>query len=131
MRITVLLLVLSCGLFGEIHFICTSALKSSLFEERKREYLRNLNALRSYGYDPWIIEATNIDHSFFDEVSSRVLYPRNHGPGSWSIGVHEARSIDACLPFLSFADEDVVIKMTGRYWMYDPTFIHTILEIRV
>ena len=88
-----LLLLLSCQLcFAEIHVIYTSALLPAKFELRKEEYLASLAQLRSYGLEPWIIEATNIHSSFFDELLTQVLYPQRHIEGLRNKGVNETLS---------------------------------------
>lgn len=122
-----LLLLLACTpLFSQIHVVMTTAQLAIRYEERKAEYLRSFNAVKSYGFDPWIIEATNIKTSFFDEISKQVLYPQRHNDFLKNKGVNETMSIRASLPHLPFKDDDIVIKLTGRYYLYDRSFINFI-----
>lgn len=73
-RFCILFLVFALPLYGQIHVIMTSALINTQYEWRKAEYLNAVNAIKSYGFDPWILEATHITSSFFDAISGRVLY---------------------------------------------------------
>ncbi|HSX26199.1 MAG TPA: hypothetical protein VLE89_04240 [Chlamydiales bacterium] len=114
-------------LSAEIHVIYTSALIPRNFPARKGEYLRSFNALKNYGFDPWIIEATHIDHSFYNDISNRVLYPHQN-KYMHNLGANELLSIRTCFPHFSFADEDVVVKLTGRYWLFQPTLFKIIRE---
>lgn len=122
------LVLLTAKVFGAIQVIYTSAVIFNEFKERRKEYLLSLEALRSYQLEPWIIEATNVSHSFFDRESTQVLYPKQHDSKYSDKGINEILSIKACLSKLEFSDDDIVIKITGRYWLYDSLFIDTILQ---
>ena len=113
-------------IFAQIHILFTSALISEQFDQRKEEYITSFQQLRSFGLDPWIIEATNTDRSFFDELSIRVLYPQVNKDSISNKGFNEMHSLFACLPYLDFDDNDIVIKITGRYLLKDRHFIDTI-----
>lgn len=117
--------LLSSG-FAQIRVIMTTAQMPVLYEERKEQYLRSFRAIRAYGFDPWVIEAKNITSSFFDELSRQVLYPQQHNEALRNKGLNETLSMLAALPYLPFDDEDIVIKLTGRYYLYDRFFIDTI-----
>lgn len=110
-------LCFNCYLYSspQIYVLYTSALLPKQFELRKQEYLKSFYTLISYGYEPWIIESTNIDNSFFDEISNRVLYPQKNVLSLRNKGVNEVMSIRASIPLLPFEDNDIVIKLTGRY----------------
>lgn len=121
-------LLFPCFVFSQIHVMVTSAQLRIRVEERTEEYLRCFYALKLYGFDPWIIEATNINSSLFDTLSKRVLYPQKHNDDLKNKGVNETMSMRACIPFLPFEDEDIVVKITGRYYLYDRTFFDIIKE---
>jgi hypothetical protein len=120
------LMLCSLPLFSQIHVIMTSAVLPFQYEERKAEYVRGIYAIKSYGITPWIIEATNINTSFLDNLGVHVLYPQKHNSTLRNKGVNETLSIRASIPFLPFNDEDIVIKLTGRYNLYDRSFINLI-----
>jgi hypothetical protein len=125
--VLMLLNMLGVSVFCEnVHVIYVSAVIENQAELRKSEYLKSFYALKSYGFDPWIIEAMNINHSFFDEISDKVFYPQKNNLTLKNQGVNEIISIKEILPLLPFEDEDIVIKLTGRYFLYDTFFIDTI-----
>ena len=110
----------------KIHLIFTSAILKDQFDLRRDEYLKSLQKLRSFGIEPWIIEATNISASFFDHVSNQVFYPQQHDYSASNKGINETVSIFATIPFLDFDDEDIVVKCTGRYFFHDSHFFDMI-----
>lgn len=113
---------------AQTHIIFTSALISEQYQLRKQEYKESLSSLKRLGMNPWIIESTPIKRSFFDKLSSQVLYPQTNDPTIQNIGVNEVMAIKKCIPFLPFNDEDIVIKLTGRYLLYDNFLLNTILQ---
>jgi hypothetical protein len=110
----------------QIHVIYTSALIPKQFEQRKQEYLKSFYQLKAFGFEPWIIEATKINSSFFDQITNQVLYPQTNDLTLRNKGVNETMSMRASLPYLHFADDDIVLKMTGRYFIKDRFFIDSI-----
>lgn len=110
----------------QIYVMMTTAVLPSQYELRKEEYLSGFYAIKSYGFEPWIIEATNTGSSFFDEISKQVLYPQKNNDLLRNKGVNETMSMRTSLPYLPFRDEDIVIKLTGRYLLYDRSFIDII-----
>ena len=130
-RLTMLLITALPALFSspKVHVILTSAIIKNQFGLRMVEYTNSIEQLRKLGIEPWIIEATNIRSSFFDKISDQVFYPQQHDDSQTNNkGINETRSIRACLPYLDFDDDDIVIKMTGRYFLKDRHFIDTILR---
>ncbi len=123
---SLLLLAASGHLIAEVHVIMTSALIDVDYERRKKEYSRGISTIQSYGFEPWIIEATPITSSFLDEITHQVLYPQTNNPSLRNKGVNETLSIRASRPYLPFGDEDIIIKITGRYWLYDRELIDII-----
>jgi hypothetical protein len=113
-------------LLSQVHILMTSALIPLQYEQRKQEYLKSFNIIRLFGFDPWIIESTNIDHSFFDQISNKVIYPQKNNLLLSNKGVNETMSLRASLSLLPFKDEDIVIKLTGRYFLYKRFFINLI-----
>ena len=73
-----LFLLLCCAGHAQIHMYWTTAVIDNQYDQRKEEYLRSFYQIKSFGIDPWIIEATNIQSSFFDSISQRVFYPQQH-----------------------------------------------------
>ena len=110
----------------QIHVLFTSALINRQYELRKEEYIKSVQQFRSLGFDPWIIEATNINASFYDEITNRVLYPNKNNLALRNKGVNELASLRESFSKLPFDDDDIVIKVTGRYFLKDSYFIDQI-----
>lgn len=123
-----LLLIVPALLLSEVHILYVSAVIPMQFEWRKQEYLESLEKLKSYGYEPWIIEATNVQSTYFDGLVQHVFYPNQNDLSLNNQGVNEARSIIPILELLPFDDEDIVVKLTGRYLLYERKFLDTLEE---
>lgn len=123
-----LMLFASSHLLGQVHVIMTTAQLPIRVEERTAEYLKSFWTIKSYGFEPWIIEATNTSSSLFDPIARHVLYPQRHNDSLKNKGVNETMSMRASLPYLPFEDDDIVIKLTGRYYLYSRDFIDFVEE---
>lgn len=115
------------ALQSEVHVMYTSALISNDYDKRKEEYLASIEAMRSYGYEPWIIEATNINSSFYDQLTDQIFYPQKNDSSLRNKGVNETMCMRGTLEHLPFQDEDIVVKLTGRYLLYKRDFL-TLIE---
>jgi len=106
----------------KIKIVFTAALIDNHFEERKLEYIKSLKTIKSFGYEPYIVEACKERPTFFDDYSCNVLYPNENLPDV-DKGVNEARSVLAICEHFNFKDDDMVVKITGRYCLQDDYFI--------
>lgn len=114
-------------LSNEVRVICTAALISQQFEERKHEYIHSLDVLTELGYEPFIIEACkNGGPTFLEEFSRNVCYSKVNNPKLKNKGVNEARSLLAGLNHFNFSEDDIVIKLTGRYHFTSENFIRIV-----
>ena len=98
-----------------INIIFTAALIDNQFEMRKSEYLYSLNRLKSWDYIPYIIESCRRS-SFFDNYSVPVCYAQVNDPNLRNKGVNEAKALQVGLDYFGFSDEDMIVKITGRYF---------------
>lgn len=114
----------------KVHIICTAALIDDDYEIRKNEYLTSLEILRNYGYhNPYIIESINENPpTFLNDYSKNVLYPNVNNPNLRNKGVNEAKSIAESFKRLSFHDDDMIIKITGRYFFKSDKFLKIVEE---
>lgn len=120
------LMTCSSHLSAKVQVMMTSATIEMDYKRRTEEYTKAIYAIKSYGIEPWVIECMPITHSFLDELSHQVLYPQSNDFSIKNKGVNEMKSIIASIPYLPFDDEDIVIKLTGRYWLYDRELIDLI-----
>jgi len=115
----------------KVRVILTSALIDKHFNERKAEYIKSLNkttdVLSALGYEPYIIESCRDNPTFLNEYSSDVFYAKvnkpNFNPRNTNKGIYEAKSLIKFFENYKFNDDDMIIKLTGRYYFADDYFI--------
>lgn len=112
---------------GKIRVVCTTALIPLNYEMRKEEYIRSMDTLKSYGYEPYIMEAIHpFSPSFFDEYTQHVYYSNVNNPKLVNKGVNEARSMMEGFDFYEFDDDDMIVKLTGRYRLISRDFLQIV-----
>ena len=116
------------NLTSEVKILYTAALLDFDYESRKKEYIHTLDILRSYGYhNPYIVEAIKSGpHTFFNDYSCNVIYSNVNNPKLRNKGINEARSMtEACKKFY-FKDNDIIVKITGRYFFTSDVFLRAV-----
>lgn len=109
-----------------IRILYTAALLDHKYEFRKEEYIYSLNILASYGHTPYIVEACKIGDTFFDQYSSTVCYSQVNNLQLRNKGVNEVRSIQEAFKQFKFNENDIIIKLTGRYYFSSDYLIQLI-----
>lgn len=110
-----------------IRIICTSALIPYNYEMRKEEYILGLQLIKNYGYDPYVFEAcSHLAPTFLEEHANHVFYSNLNDPRLINKGVNEATSMLAGFNHYQFNDDDMIIKLTGRYHLVSRDFIQTV-----
>jgi hypothetical protein len=105
----------------------TAALIDNKFEERKLEYIKSAIILRDLGYEPYIVESCYAHGpSFLDECSQNVFYAGTNNPNLKNKGINEFRSMAKAFDYFNFDDNDMIIKLTGRYYFNHPGFLQEI-----
>ncbi len=111
---------------GKVRIVCTSALIEP-YESRRREYIDVLNLLEEYGYKPYVFEACHLTPpSFLEDYTPHVFYSSVNDSRLNNKGVNEARSMIEGFKHYHFADNDTIIKLTGRYLFDNRNFIHLV-----
>lgn len=95
-------------------------------DRRKEEYLRGLKNMHDYGFRPYIVEAITAGPSFFEEYSGRVFYSQVNDASLRNKGINEARSMLKFLDQSGFADDDIIVKFTGRYYFENDEYFRAI-----
>ncbi len=109
---------------SKIKIICTTALIDFNYAMRKEEYISSILILKNYGYEPYIIEACHPSPpSFFENYSQNVIYTNVNDYHLVNKGVNEARSIIEGFKHFMFDENDMIIKLTGRYRLNSPYFL--------
>lgn len=110
---------------GEIKVLCTAALINNQYEMRKQEYINCLQKLSVLGYQPIVVESCIQGPTFLDNYAT-VFYSRTNNPQLRNKGVNEAISILSSFNHFNFQDNDMIIKLTGRYLFYSDQFFKDI-----
>jgi len=108
---------------SEIRVVYTAALIENKFHERKLEYIDSLNVILDFGYEPYIIEACTNGPSFLENYSKNVFYSNINNSRLRNKGVNEARSLIEGFRHFTFADDDMIVKLTGRYRLENDSFL--------
>lgn len=96
-----------------IKILVTAALIDHFFDERKQEYLRSLNLLKKMNVEVVVVENCKKE-SFFD-LFFPVCYSQSNNLSFKNKGINEALAMLAALDYFGFDDDDMIVKVTGRY----------------
>jgi hypothetical protein len=118
----------SCScLFGvaddHIKVVCTAAILSENFEVRKQEYIKALERIKQFGFMPYIVESCQVGPTFLDALSNKVWYAQTNDYRLKNKGVNEAKALLHFFEHNHFNDEDLIVKVTGRYYFVDDMFL--------
>jgi hypothetical protein len=111
---------------NSIKVVCSAALIERDYERRKQEYIKGLSIIRGYGYEPYVIEACAKHGPTFLEtcvLPGRVFYSSVNNPKLKNKGVNEAATMLEGFYHFAFNDDDMIIKVTARYYLVSDYFI--------
>lgn len=107
----------------KIHVVCTAAIIPIKADERKMQYIRSLSAINQFGYRPYIIESCVQGRTFLDDWAKQVLYTQTNDSRLQNKGVNEFTSMLHAFNYWEFNDDDIIVKLTGRYVLRSDAFI--------
>jgi len=110
------------------HVLMTAALIDKKYEERKQEYIYSLIILKNWGYEPCIVESCKQGPTFLNDYSSKVIYSATNNPLLHNKGANEVLSLCTALKEFNLDDNDMIVKLTGRYYFSDNSFLHCIQQ---
>jgi hypothetical protein len=110
-----------------IRVVCTSALINHAYAMRKQEYISSIHILKDFGYQPFIFEACQMGPPSFEEYTPNVFYSNVNDYSLRNKGVNEAMSLIAGFSHYTFDDNDMIVKLTGRY-RFNSRYFLTIVE---
>jgi hypothetical protein len=98
---------------------------------RENRYMNSIQGLLEIIRDdksikPVIVENSCTPKTYFDELQCDVVYTNNN---QWQLGhkgVNELLDIKEVIKRYNIQDDDVIIKLTGRYKLLDQSFIHLV-----
>ena len=113
---------------GSIEVICTAAILNQDNVKREKEYAEGINRVRQFGYMPFIVESCKSGSTFLDTLSERVWYAQTNDYSLKNKGINEAKALLHFFEHNHFDDEDLIIKVTGRYYFIDDYFLQYIAQ---
>lgn len=123
-----------------IYLIITASIQDkytlSDSDERKKRYFDCISQTLKYlpnTITPIIVENNGIRETFLDnfihnESKVRVIYTNNNNRLYKNKGVNEFFDIKSVIDILNIDDNDIIIKLTGRYRALSSTFFMNILN---
>ena len=108
---------------SKIRILCTAALIPNQYELRKTEYIDSLKKITQFGYPSYVVESCVQGPTFLDYYATHVFYAQTNNPTLRNKGINEALSMLACFSFFQFDDDDMIVKLTGRYCFHSDKFL--------
>jgi len=75
-----------------------------------------------------VVENNGSQPTYLDDLGSTIVYTNNNEKSFPHKGVNELLDIQHVIDEYAIPDDDVVIKLTGRYKLLSPAFIQMVLE---
>jgi hypothetical protein len=113
--------------FAEVRLVLSAALTDAYFELRKEQYIKSFSILAQYGYgyeNAYVVEALRKKGlTFLDDYSNHVFYATVDDSALVNKGINEARTLLEGFYHFNFDSEDMIIKLTGRYYLLSDYFL--------
>ena len=118
-----------------IYLIITASIKNKIgsrnAEHRKNRYIDSITQVLSLihtdaSIKPIIVENNGLRETYLDGLSCDVVYTNNNRFNFRHKGVNELLDIKEVINKYNIQDDDIVIKLTGRYKVLDATFIELV-----
>jgi hypothetical protein len=100
-------------------------------EHRKKTYLDSIEKTLSFvpsNIKPIIVENNGIRETFLDIFQCDIYYTENNFNQQHHKGINELEDIKSVINKYNIEDEDIIIKITGRYHLINNTFLKLILD---
>jgi hypothetical protein len=110
--------------------IMTSALISDQFENRKQDYIESYESLIKF-IDPkniFLLECFSSKEHFLENYSKNIYYSNTHNTTFKNKGVLEILCMKKFLQNNTFDDEELLLKITGRYKLLNSNLFNIINE---
>ncbi|MBS1986310.1 hypothetical protein JST99_00045 [Candidatus Dependentiae bacterium] len=112
---------------AEIRIVCTAALIDTQADRRATEYTRSLDIIQQFGYMPYVVEACKKQGpTFLEALSDHVFYSTMNNAALRNKGVNEAKTFLQGLKAFGFDENDMIVKLTGRYYFTSDYFLRMI-----
>lgn len=120
-----------------IYIIITTCVNSNYginnYEHRKNLYIENINYLlnlieNNNMLKPIIVENNGLRPTYLDELNCDIVYTNNNSKSFNHKGVNELLDIKYIINKYNISDEDIIIKLTGRYKVLNNNFFNLIID---
>ena len=101
------------------------------FEQRKKNYLESITQTLSIlppNIKPIIVENNGLRETYLDNFQCDVHYTNNNSVNYVHKGVNELCDIKYIIEKYNINDDDVIIKLTGRYHPIDDSFYNLVMN---
>ena len=102
---------------------------------RKKTYIeaitRTLALIKGMDIKPIIVENNGFRNTYLDDLGCDVMYTNNNTLQTPHKGVNELQDIKDVIEKYRIQDNDMIIKLTGRYMPLKDTFFKRVIESHV
>ena len=105
------------------------------YDERRDRYMKCIHILleniKKYPTEevkPIVVENNGDSDTYLNELCCDVVYTNNNEIDTKHKGVNELMDIHEVINRYNIHDDDIIIKLTGRYRIRSNTFIETVIE---
>jgi len=120
----------------KIHFIFTASIGGSknnpLEAHEEEKYVEciqdTIQKLEGYPVEFYVVENNGKRPTLLDTIERATILYTETNRNDWPIGTKEFCDIQTVCRTYGFADEDMVVKLTGRYLIAEPSLIEKIVD---
>lgn len=105
-----------------IKILFTAAIIEDPNGSRQACYIRNLQYLKRYGCDVYVVESCQQGPTYLDQYCDHVCYTKSNNKNETKSN-NEVNSMLIGMKYFNFDIDDMIIKVTGRYVLEDDQFI--------
>jgi len=118
-----------------IYLIITTCINNKFgiqnYEHRKNLYLYSIRKTLEYipkDIKVIIVENNGKRTTYLDDLGVDVHYTTNNSNTYFHKGINELQDIHSVIQSYNIQDDDIIIKMTGRYHLLNDSFINFVLN---
>lgn len=121
-----------------IYIIITTSINNKIgindYEHRKERYMKSIKSLLTLITEndlfikPIIVENNGLRTTYLDELNCDVVYTNNNTLNVNNKGITELLDIQYVIQQYQIQDDDIVIKITGRYKLLDFSFLELVIN---
>lgn len=118
-----------------IYLIITTCINTQVkqdeYEQRKETYINAIRQVLSIlpsEIHPIIVENNGLRQTYLDTLGCDIQYTNNNDKIYIHKGVNELLDIKSIIDTYNIHDDDIIIKLTGRYIVLNDTFFKTVIN---